>query len=258
MTLALSLLRRWVVEYFNGHNAEAARQFIAPDYALSIGDVVFAGRDAAWLPAVDVQMQAYPGLGMTVHQTLTGEGWAAVWFSEHGETEGRAAAWSGVGIYRADEKVLTGCVAQEDYMTRRRQLESGVADPVDPPAVAPWDVRPEPANPEAEAVVLDWLSRGWPCAENAVLCDDDHITGTALEFDVDETKIGELLSSGDHVAFNVRQSGTYRAGLPPPVAGPQAETLDCNGLVRVENGRVVSGRVIRDRMGLWARMRKAS
>jgi len=258
MTTALALLRRWVVEYFNGHNAEAARDFIAPDYALSIGDVVFAGRDEAWLPAVDIQMKAYPGLGMTVHQTLTGEGWAAVWFSEHGATDGRAAAWSGVGIYRANDRVLTGCVAQEDYMTRRRQLKSGMADPIDPPAVAPWDTPPDPKNPEAEAVVLKWLAQGWPCAEHLVRCDDDHITGTPLEFGVAETKVGELLSSGDHVAFNVRQRGTYRDGLPAPAAGPQAETLDCNGLVRVENGRVVSGRVIRDRMGLWSRMRVAA
>ncbi|SDD53395.1 nuclear transport factor 2 family protein [Ruegeria marina] len=257
MTTALALLRRWVVEYFNGHNAEAARAFIAPDYALSIGDVVFAGRDEAWLPAVDIQMKAYPGLGMTVHQTLTGEDWAAIWFSEHGQTDERAAAWSGVGIYRSNGAVLTGCVAQEDYMTRRRQLKSGIADPVDPPAVAPWDIRPAPANPDAEAVVLEWLAHGWPCAEAQVRCDDDHITGTPLEFDVAETQIGELLSSGDHVAFNVRQVGTYRTGLPAPAAGPCAETLDCNGLLRVENGRVVSGRVIRDRMGLWSRMRAA-
>lgn len=258
MTLALSLLRRWVVEYFNGHNADAARQFIAPDYALSIGDMIFDGRDDAWLPAVDVQMQAYPGLGMTVHQTLTGEGWAAIWFSEHGATEGRSAAWSGVGIYRADDNRLTGCVAQEDYMTRRRQLKSGVADAVDPPAIAPWDTAAGPRNPEAEAVVLDWLAGGWPRPESAVHCDDDHITGTPLEFDVDETQVGEMLSSGDHVAFNVRQTGTYRTGLPAPAAGPQAQTLDVNGLVHVENGRVVSGRVIRDRMGLWVRMRNAA
>ena len=205
MTVALSLLRRWVVEYFNGQNADAARWFVAPDYVLSIGDVVFAGRDEAWLPAVDVQMTAYPGLGMTVHQTLTGDGWAAIWFSEHGRpTDGISAVWSGVGIYRADGKVLTGCVAQEDYMTRRRQLRSGVADQVDAPAVAPWDTRTEPENRQAEQVVLDWLSRGWPCAETEVRCDDDHITGTPLEFKAAMTQVGELLSSGDYVAFNVR------------------------------------------------------
>jgi len=258
MTTALALLRRWVVEYFNGHNAEAARSFIAPDYALSIGDIVFAGRDESWLPAVDLQMQAYPGLGMTVHQTLAGDGWAVVWFSEHGQTEDRAASWSGVGIYRSDGEVLTGCVAQEDYMTRRRQLKSGIADPVDPPAVAPWDTLPAPRNEDAEAVVLDWLKGGWPCVEASVRCDDDDFTGTPLEFDVAETAVGELLSSGEYVAFNVRQSGTSRGGLPAPVYGPRDETHACNGIVRVKGGKVTSGRVIRDRMGLWARMRAAA
>ena len=256
MTYALALLRRWVVDYFNAHDADAARDFIAPDYALRIGDVVFAGRDDQWLPAVDVQMRAYPGLGMTVHQTLTGAGWAAAWFSEHGETEGRGAAWSGVGIYRAAGGVLTGCVAQEDYMTRRRQLKSGVADPVEPPALAPWDTRPEPRDRAAEAIVLAWLGQGWPCTPDAVRCDDEHITNTALDFEVSTTEVGELLSSGVHVAFNVRQRGIYRGGLPE--AAPRRETLDCNGIVRVEDGRVVSGRVIRDRMGLWSRLRAAA
>ncbi len=258
MTDALALLRRWVIGYFNAHNAEAARAITAPEYTLSIGDVVFRGRDDAWLPAVDVQMKAYPRLGMTVHQTLAGEGWAAVWFTEHGVTDGRGAAWSGVGIYRAKGGVLTGCVAQEDYMTRRRQLKSGVADPVDPPALSPWDIQPEPRNPEAEEVVRRWLAKGWPCAEGDVRCDDEHITGEPLRFDAGETHVGELLSSGDHVAFNVRQSGVYRGGLPSPAVGPGAETLDCNGLVKVENGKVVSGRVIRDRMGLWSRIRAAA
>jgi len=258
VTTTLSLLRRWVVEYFNGHNAGVARQFVAPDYALSIGDVVFAGRDGSWLPAVDVQFRAYPGMGMTVHQTLAGDGWAAIWFTEHGATEGRAAAWSGVGIYRSTAPLLTACVAQEDYLTRRRQIKSGVADAIDPPAVAPWDTLPEPRNPEAEAVVLDWLSGGWPRPQTEMRCDDDHITGIPLQFDVATTQVGEMLSSGNHVAFNVRQTGTWLGGLPAPATGPQPATLDCNGILRVENGRVVAGRVIRDRMGLWNRVRAAA
>lgn len=258
MTPGLSLQRRWVVDYFNAHDAEAARSFIAPHYALSIGDVVFAGRDESWLPAVDAQMKAFPGLGMTVHQTLCGQNWAAVWFSEHGMSNGCAAAWSGVGIYRCDGQVLTGCVAQEDYMTRRRQLKSGQSDAVDPPAVAPWDVEPGPRNEAAEATVLAWLAQGWPCAEGAVRCDDDYITGTPLRFAVSGSQVAELLSSGDHVAFNVRQSGVYQGGLPEPAQGPSAETLDCNGIVRVEDGQVVQGRVIRDRMGLWGRLRAAA
>ena len=257
MTDTLSLLRRWVVEYFNGHDAEVAREFVAPDYALSIGDIVFAGRDDAWLPAVDVQMKAYPGLGMTVHQTLTGDGWAAIWFSEHGSTGGKAAVWSGVGIYRSNGTVLTGCVAQEDYFTRRRQLKSGVCDPVDPPAAAPWDVAQAPADPDAEAAVLSWLEGSWP-RPGAIPCDDDLITGVPLEFEVTGAEVGALHSSGDHVAFNLRQRGRYLRGLPEVTEGPADETLDVNGLLRVVDGRVVSGRVIRDRMGLWSRLRAAA
>lgn len=255
MTEALSLLRRWVVDYFNRHDGAACADFIAPDYALHIGDVVFAGRDDQWLPAVDQQMKAFPGLGMTVHQTVTGEGWAAAWFSEHGMSEGRSAVWSGVAIYCAAGGVLTGCVAQEDYMTRRRQIKSGIVDPVDPPAPAPWDTPAQPRNSAAEAVVLEWLSGDWPRGETSVIVDDEHLTQASLHFTVEDCETCEILSSGEDVVFNVRQRGNYLSGLPEPATGPVPTTLDCNGILRVVDGKIVSGRVIRDRMGLWGRVR---
>ena len=128
---ALSLMRRWVVDYFNSHDPAACADFIAPDYSLHIGDTVFRGRDTEWLPAVDAQMALFPGLTMTVHQTLSGPDWAAAYFSEHGASGGKAAVWSGVAIYRAGQGRLLSCVAQEDYMTRQRQLKSGQADAVE-------------------------------------------------------------------------------------------------------------------------------
>jgi SnoaL-like domain len=248
-TTALPLLRRWVVDYFNRHDDEAARAFISPDYALSIGDVVFAGRDDSWLPAVAEQMRLFPGLGMTVHQTLAGPNWAAAWFSEHGASNGRAAAWSGVAIYFSDGDRLTRCVAQEDYMTRQRQLKSGVADAVDPPAVAPWDVAPLPANPSAEAIVRDWLAQSWPPPETTLRCDDEHITQEPLRFEVRAVEIDALFSSGADVAFHAVQSGTYLGGLSGVEAGAPTR-LHANGILRVEDGRVRAGRVIRDRVGL--------
>ena len=256
MTDTLSLLRRWVNDYFNRHAAAAARDFIAADYALSIGDVIFAGRDDAWLPAVDAQFRAWPGMGMTVHRTLAGDGWAAVWFSEHGQSGGRQAVWSGVGIYRGDGQRLTGCIAQEDYYTRRRQVKDGRADTPDRPALAPWDTPPAPANPAAEARVRDWLTGDWPRPEDTVACDDDHITGNPLRFAVTGCAVREMLSSGDQVAFSVRQTGTYLGGLP--VEARQAQTLDVNGIVDVTDGRIAGGRVIRDRIGLWSRLREAA
>ena len=252
----LVLLRRWVVDYFNRHDDEAARAFVSPDYALRIGDVVLAGRDDAWLPAVAEQMRAFPGLGMTVHRTLTGENWAAAWFSEHGASRGRIACWSGVAIYFSDGQRLTSCVAQEDYSTRRRQLLSGVADPVEPPAAAPWDETTKPRDVEAEKAVRDWLNNDWPVDPCGVRCDDDHITNLPLRFAVRACEIDVLLSSGPDVAFHAVHRGVYGGGIDG-AAGEATAHLHVNGLVHVENGRVVSGRVIRDRAGLRAALLKA-
>ncbi|MBL8339450.1 MAG: ester cyclase [Rhodoferax sp.] len=249
----VQLARRWVVDYFNRQDAAAARAFITPDYALEIGDVVFAGRDTAWLPAVAKQMETFPGMGMTVHQVLAGTDRVAVCFTEHGASGGpggRVAVWSGVAIYRSNGTQLTGCVAQEDYLTRLRQLKSGQADPVDPPAAAPWDALALPPDPAAEAAVRRWLMGSWPHPEAAVRCDDEHLTGVPLQFEVTSGKVTELFSSGPEVAFHVVQTGLYRGGMTGVAASTQPMTLHVNGLVRVQDGQVVSGRVIRDRIGL--------
>jgi len=66
----VQLMRRWAVDYFNSHDASVAHEFIVPSYTLEIGDYTFAGRDEQWLPAVQQQMQAFPGMGMTVHQLI--------------------------------------------------------------------------------------------------------------------------------------------------------------------------------------------
>jgi len=252
----VQLLRRWVVDYFNRHDRSVAHEFIVPSYALEIGDHVFAGRDEHWLPAVDVQMQAFPGMGMTVHQVVCAPDRVAVYFSEHGASNGRRAAWSGVGIYRSNGQQLTGCVAQEDYMTRQRQLKSGIADAVEAPALSPWDTVALPANPVAEAVVRNCLTQSWPSNNMAVRCDDEHITGVPLEFTVQSVEFTELFSSGDEVAFHARQTGQYQGGIAGLEASTKSWLLNVNGLLRVQEGQVVSGRIIRDRSGLKARLQQ--
>lgn len=251
----LALVRRWVVDYFNCQDAGACAQFIAPDYTLRIGETVFAGRDEQWLPAVDKQFRTFPGMGMTVHQVVVGTDRVAVLFSEHGASGGvggRVAVWSGVAIYRSNGQQLSGCVAQEDYLTRLRQLKSGLADPVEAPAAAPWDTAALPADPQAEAVVRRWLEHSWPMVGSTVRCDDEHVTGEPLHFQVASGEITELFSSGREVAFHVRQQGRYVAGLPGIAACEVMQVLHCNGIVQVVDGQVRSGRVIRDRIGLRA------
>jgi hypothetical protein len=253
----VQLLRRWVVDYFNSHDRSVAHEFIVPSYDLEIGDHVFAGRDDQWLPAVDQQMQAFPGMGMTVHQVISTCDRVAVYFSEHGATKGRLAVWSGVGIYRSNGQQLTGCIAQEDYMTRQRQLKSGVCDPLEAPAVSPWDTVPLASNSVAEMVVHQWLSQSWPITSKAVRCDDEHITGVPLAFKVASVEFTELFSSGDDVAFHARQTGRYLGGLAGLESSPKSWVLNVNGLLRVQDGQVVAGRIIRDRSGLKARLQQA-
>lgn len=255
----LALLRRWVVDYFNAHNPEAAREFISADYTLHIGDVVFAGRDQQWLPAVDEQMRRFPGLGMTVHEVVAGDRRVALWFSQHGAQDGAGgpiAVWSGVAIYRCESGQMLSCVAQEDYLTRSRQLKSGLADAVDPPAPAPWDTPNLPPDHAAEDVVRHWLACGWPAREERVHCDDEHLTGDRLVFGVESAEIVELFSSGQTVAFSTLQRGRYEGGLAGiPQGGLSSQRLVCNGIVHVQNGRVSHGRVVRDRVGLRSRLR---
>ncbi len=254
---SLQLMKRWVVNYFNQHSDEAARTFIAPDYKLEIGDVVFAGRDDQWLPAVQQQFKLFPSLSMTVHQAIAGDGWAAAWFSEHGASDGKSACWSGVAIYRNDGVQLTRCVAQEDYFTRHRQMKSGLCDALEAPAVAPWDL-PQAAPDEAALdVVREWLKGSWPPVQNGVRCDDEHITGIPLEFQVQHCVIDELHASANTVVFHARQTGTYVAGLTGMAPQQANAVLHCNGILNVENGQVQSGRVIRDRVGLKASLKKA-
>ena len=87
-------------------------------------------------------------------------------------------------------------------------------------------------------------------------CDDDHITGQPLQFDVASVDVVDIFSSGDQVAFHVRQQGRYRGGLPGVPARDRLELLNCNGMVWVKDGAVTTGRVIRDRGGLKARLMK--
>lgn len=250
----LELLRRWVVDFFNRHDGASAATFAAPEYELRIGDFVFSGRDDQWVPAVQQQMDLFPGLTMTVHGVLVGDDRVAMTFTEHGAsggTGGRVACWSGVALFQSNGELLFDCVSQEDYHSRQRQLKSGVADPVRPPCASPWDTPALPANPQAEAVVRAWLQQSWPPAQPAVVCDDEHVAGVApMVFEVTSAEVTELFSSGDGVAFAVRQTGLYRGGLPGVAASDRQAVLLANGLVQVVDGQVQSGLVVRDRAGL--------
>ena len=250
----MSLARRFVVEFMNGRDTEVCREIMHADYSLHVGGTVIAGRDREYLPAVRQQLDQFPGMVMTVHDVIATTAQIAVHFSEHGASGGAGgplAAWQGIALYRWNGSQLTTCVAEEDYYSRRRQLKSGVVDVISPPAAAPWDTMPRPADPGAEQTVRRWLGDGLP-AVGHVRFDDDT---TTIQFDADEIQIGELMSAGDRVAFHARRIGRYLSGLGEMPASTGSVALNSIGIVRVVDGRLVDGQVIRDRAGLHRAIR---
>ncbi len=65
-----------------------------------------------------------------------------------------------------------------------------------------------------------------------------------------------LFSSGPDVAFHTRQTGVYRGGFAGVAPVERSSVLHCNGIVRVQDGAVVSGRVIRNRPDLRSTLLK--
>jgi hypothetical protein len=214
----IGLMRRWVIDFFNSHDAAAARGLLSPDYALRVGEATIEGRDE-YLAAVQRQFEQFPGLGMTVHAVVSTEDRIALHVTEHGASAGVDSAvtcWSGVALYRSDGAVLTGCVAVEDYAARRRQLKSGKPDAIRPPMAAP-----------ATGIVHD---------------DEDAIVSEPLDFVATEVDITDIFSAGSRVAFHTRAVGNDSAG--------RSVVLCSAGIVTVANGCVTDGRVIRDRAAL--------
>ena len=252
MTPAVALVRRWAVDWLNGQHPEVCAQVLSEDYVLRIGGFLLGPREA-YVPATLAQLARYPGLCVTTHSLVTDGTHVAIGFSEHGASArlaGRAAAWTGISVFRSDGAALDACWAEEDYAARRRQLDGGSCDPVSPPAAAPWDELPRPADPAAEQVVRRWLA-GPDLRAAPVVCDDEHLGHPARRLlEVTDCEEHVLFSAGDQVAFHVAQTGTYLGGLEGcDAAVGEVVRLELAGVVTVADGAVTGGRVVRDRLG---------
>src|ERR1700744_1044072 len=112
------------------------------------------------------------------------------------------ASWGALGLYRWEGQRLTENFVEQDYFSRRPQLGGDGPDPVELPAVAPWDTPAGPADPAAGAVVRSRL-------------DDGDFAGVTLDDGRDSrrligpghTEVSDLFSAGDQVAFRVAQHG---------------------------------------------------
>jgi SnoaL-like polyketide cyclase len=247
----VALMRRYCVDYTARHDLSVCDDIMVPGYTLHMGVHDLAGRDEVYKPAAAAQFRQFPGLCLTVNEIICAGDRLAMRFTEHGASarhDGARAAWGGIGLYRWDGQRLLENHVEQDYLARRRQLADGIPDPVEAPAVAPWDTRSVPADPEAEAVARDWLAAGDLAG---VTADDGRPPGRLIA--PGRTTIGVLFSAGPRVAFHAVQHGPL-TGEDPRFAGDGEAMLHLAGVVAVAGGRVTGGRVIRDRLGLLRRL----
>ncbi|GIK48317.1 MAG: nuclear transport factor 2 family protein [Hyphomonadaceae bacterium] len=249
----LALMKRYVMDYCNSHDQAVTESIMAPDYTLRMGDHLVSGRDTAYFDATRKQMNQFPGLVLTVHEIWTSGERLAMRFTEHGASlrhNGACAAWSGIGLYKWNGEQLTYNSVEQDYFSRARQLKNGAPNPVDHPAIAPWDGAPLAPDAAAEASVRAWLDSGALARTQDVFCDDAWTgvdTGEVL--DQAGIVINDLFSCGLHVAFHATQYGRVRGDFDAANAGRNGK-LHMAGIVHLESGCVAGGRIIRNRLDL--------
>jgi predicted ester cyclase len=253
----VALMRRYVVDYTNRHDTSVCADLMEPDYTLRMGAHEVAGRDELYVPAAQKQFDQFPGLSLTVHDIVTNGDRLAMRFTEHGASNrhaGAVASWTGLGLYRWNGRRLTENWVEQDYLARRRQLVGTRPDPVDPPAVAPWDTVAVPPDADAERAVRDWVAAGFPAAGVRWDDGDDH----ALVADTDD-RVDDVFSAGDRVAVRVTRTGTYAGGLDgvDDAAVGRPATLHLVALVRVGGGAVTGGHGVRNRQDLARSLMRA-
>jgi SnoaL-like domain len=247
----VALMRRYCIDYTARHDLSVCDDIMVPGYTLHMGVHDLAGRDEAYKPAAAAQFRQFPGLCLTVSEIICSGDRLALRFTEHGASarhDGALAAWGGIGLYRWDGERLLENYVEQDYLARRRQLAEGRPDPVEPPAVAPWDTRSVPADRAAEEVVRTWLAAG---DLSGVTADDGRPPHRPIA--VSRTEIGVLFSAGPRVAFHAVQHGRL-TGDDARFAGDGEAFVHLAGVVLVDGGRVAGGRVVRDRLGLLRRL----
>lgn len=258
------ILQRYCYAYTAVYDFSVADKVMADDYTFYMGEAKFVGREEAYKPAADRQFKAYPGLGLTVHEFFSNGDRCAMYFSEHGystqfETE---ASWHGASLYRWNGvDRLKECRIEQDYYGRRRQLVAKVADPVDPPGLAPWTTPVEPANPANEALVTRWLQGGGLLKAQIGSLDDERLAPSIdrVIFAGETTEVADIMSGGNRVAFQARVDGVYAGGLPT-LAGHEGTkaSLYCTGLVRIQDGVVGHVRAVTDRYTMERRILSAA
>lgn len=247
------LLRGFASDFLTGHNPAVVAQIMDPAYCLSIGGHMFSGRDDQYLPATAAQLDQFPGLCVTVHDTIIGEDAVAMRFTEHGASNkhgGRVSTWGGVTLFRIENGKLRHGWAEEDYFARKRQLATGVPDAIRPPHPSPWDAEPQAPDAATEAAARQWLA-AMP-ADPAI----DEISAGGPRFatlvDIESREIDCLFTAGPRAGFHQTCQGRYTGGFADIDADRigQPVTLRLAGMLTVAAGTVTNAQITADRLGL--------
>lgn len=258
MTISPSarLLRGFAVDFLTCHNVAAIETIMEPDYTLNIGGHTFSGRDDSYLPATAAQLDQFPGLCVTVHDTVIGPDAVAMRFTEHGASDrhgGRLSTWGGVTLFKIRNGRLHQGWAEEDYFARKRQLAEGRCDQIKAPHPAPWDAPCDAPDAEVEAVASAWITNPANWTDAAII---EEISAEGPRFAdlvaIETITIDQLFSAGQRGAFHLSCSGTYTGGFSDIDAGQtgQRVTLLLAGLFDVSGGQVSQVQVTADRLGL--------
>jgi predicted ester cyclase len=250
------LLRGFAVDFLTCHNVAAIETVMEPDYALSIGGFLLAGRDDNYLPATGAQLEQFPGLCVTVHDTVIGPDALAMRFTEHGASNrhgGRLSTWGGVTLFRIRNGRLHQGWAEEDYFARKRQLATGTCDIVKAPHPAPWDAPCEAPDAQVEALASAWLADPASWSDSSRI---DEISAEGPRFAeivaIESVVIEQLFSAGTRGAFYLTCTGTYRGvfeDIDPARIGDSVP-LRLAGIFDVAEGTISRVQVTADRLGL--------
>jgi predicted ester cyclase len=255
MTISPSaqLLRGFAVDFLTCHNVAAVETIMEPDYSLSISGHVFEGRDDQYLPVTEAQLEQFPGLCVTVHDTVIGPDAVAMRFTEHGASQrhgGRLSTWGGITLFRIKDGRLHQGWAEEDYFARKRQLSTGIPDVIKAPCPSPWDGEPLPPDKATESVARNWIV-ALPSAPAF-----DEISAQGPRFGelvvIESISISTLFSAGSRTAFHAVCAGHYKGGfddIDPARIGDPVK-LPLAGLLTVSEGQVTNAQICADRLGL--------
>ena len=258
-----ALMQRYCFAYTATHDFSVADQILADDYVFQMGAHVFTGREEAYKPAAERQFRQYPGLGFTVHDFISNGDRCAMYFSEHGYSDiyHGYTAWHGVSLYRWNGERLTECRIEQDYYSRRRQLDSKMPDPIDAPAYSPWTGPNDAPSTSHEQLVSSWLKDGGLLTSDPGSLDDERVAPSVARIQISnqQTEVLDIMSSGSRVAFQARISGNYAGGLTE-LAGREGDAgaLYATGIVDTDKGSITRVRCVSDRMTFERRLLEAA